>query len=270
MAAKRTWSWLCPGARLRLLRAKQVCNIGSAKELLVKDRGDGLRRSKLLIADSNLAVVEEITARVAHLNLETIWAPRWFDVIKFLIQHQPDAIILRDKLPDISGFEIARLIRTMSDAPILFISDHSDRSARKRGLLIGDEYFSLPGQWERLPGRMAALLKRHPHHVSRLSENYDDGYLKVDISKQVATREGNPIHLSNTEFHLLSYFICHRNQALSYSEILQDVWGDSNVGAKSEVAQYLRHLRRKIEVGSGHPVYFQSVRSVGYVFVSRT
>src|SRR5258706_14388780 len=161
-----------------------------------------MKRSTLLIADSNLAVVQEIRTRVAHLDLETICAASWPDLIECVIHRRPDAIILRDTWPDVGGFETARLIRAVSEVPILFISDHSDRLARQRGLQMGDEYISLPRQWDRLAVHMAILLNRYTKHVSGLSVIYDDGYLKVDISEQVATREGNLIHLSNTEFPL--------------------------------------------------------------------
>jgi DNA-binding response OmpR family regulator len=229
-----------------------------------------MKRSKVLIADSNPAVVQEITTQVGRLGLELLWTPSGHQVIQCLIHHEPDAIILRDTLPDFGGWETARLIRAISDAPIIFISDQPDRLSRNRALQLGDEYMSSPWQWERLPARLGALLKRYTNHASAMPDLYDDGYLKVDISGQLVTREGNPIGLSNTEFKLLSCFVRHPNQALSYAEILQRVWGHSYLKAKSDVSQYVRYLRQKIEVDPAHPVYIHSIRGSGYMFVSRS
>jgi two-component system phosphate regulon response regulator PhoB len=83
------------------------------------------------------------------------------------------------------------------------------------------------------------------------------------------TREGKPVDLSNTEFKLLSCFVRHPDRALTYLDILQSVWGHSYLKAKSDVSQYVRYLRQKIEIDPARPDYLQSVRGIGYLFASR-
>jgi DNA-binding response OmpR family regulator len=82
-------------------------------------------------------------------------------------------------------------------------------------------------------------------------------------------RSGKPVTLSNIEFKLLSCFVRHPNRALTYSDLLQSVWGHTYLKAKSDVSQYVRYLRQKIEAEPVNPVYFQSIRSIGYLFGSR-
>jgi two-component system response regulator MtrA len=228
-----------------------------------------MKRSKILIADNDSAVAQEICAQVTALGLETLWVTSGREVIKSFIRHTPDVVILRDDLPDLSGWETARLIRAISDTPIVFIADHPDRLSFNRALQLGDDFMTAPWQWERLPGRLAALLKRTPSHALPLPDLYDDGYLMVDISGHVITRNGKPVPLSNTEFKMLACFVRHPNCALTYSDLLQSVWGHTYLKAKSDVSQYVRYLRQKIEAEPVSPTYFQSIRSIGYLFVSR-
>jgi len=198
-----------------------------------------------------------------------LWAPNGREVIQSFIHHLPDAVILRDNLPDFNVWETARLIRAISDTPIIFISDQNDQLSRNRGLQLGDEIMTPPWQWERLPVRLAALLKRAPSHSPSLPELYDDGYLTVDICGHRVARNGELVELSNTEFKLLSCFVRHPNCTLTYLDILQSVWGHSYLKARSDVSQYVRYLRQKIEMDPARPDYLQSIRGIGYLFASR-
>jgi len=152
-----------------------------------------MKRGKILVADGDMAVVQEIRAQLTGLGFEMLWAPNGHEVIRSFIHFMPDAVILRDTLPDFDGWETARLIRAISDTPIIFISDHSDRLSRNRALQLGDDLMAPPWQWERLPARLAALLKRSANQASILPDLYDDGYLIVDISGRVVTRQGQPV-----------------------------------------------------------------------------
>src|SRR5258708_33989289 len=124
-----------------------------------------MKSGKILLVDGNSAVIDEIKCQLSRLGLELLWTANGREVIQSFIHHMPDAVILRDTLPDFNGWETARLIRAISDTPIIFISDQSDRLSRNRALQLGDDYMTPPWQWERLPGRLAALLRRSPNHT---------------------------------------------------------------------------------------------------------
>jgi DNA-binding response OmpR family regulator len=220
----------------------------------------------VLIVDGNVALVREIKAQMANLGLEGLWASGGREAIQLFLHHTPDAVILRETLPDFSGWETAELIRAISDVPVIFISDHSNRLSRNRALQLGDEYLTPPWRWDRLRARLTALLKRSSRQNSTLPDPYDDGFLKVDISGRAVTRAGMGIDLTHTEFKLLSCFVRHPNHALTHGEILQSVWGHTYLKAKSDVTLYVWHLRRKIEINPTQPAYLRTVRGVGYLF----
>ena len=86
----------------------------------------------ILVADGDVATVQEIRAQLARLSFGMLWAQNGREVIKSLIHYMPDAIILRDTLPDFDGWETARLIRAISDTPIIFISMAQASSTARR------------------------------------------------------------------------------------------------------------------------------------------
>jgi two-component system KDP operon response regulator KdpE len=223
----------------------------------------------VLIVDNNVALVREIKVQLVHLGLEGLWASGGREAIQLFLNHTPDAVILRDTLPDFSGWETAELIRAISDAPLIFLSDHPERLSRNRALQLGDEYLTPPWRWDRLRARLVVLLKRSAGRNNTLSDPYDDGFLKVDISGRAITRAGERIELTHTEFKLLSCFVRHPNHALSHSDILQSVWGHTYFKAKSDVTLYVWHLRKKIEANPARPTYLRTIRGVGYLFAPR-
>ena len=225
---------------------------------------------RVLIVDKDPALVREITSQVAHLGLEALWAGGGREAIQLFVRHTPEAVILSEVLPDFSGWEAAELIRTICDAPIIFLSRHPDRLSRNRALQLGDEYLTPPWQWDRLRARLAALLRRSTAPVASQPDPYDDGFLKVDLEAQHVTKAGKHVRLTKTEFKLLTCFVRHPNRALSHNEIVQSVWGHGYIEPKSAVTLYVWHLRRKIEADPSRPTYLQTIRGIGYFFSPRT
>jgi DNA-binding response OmpR family regulator len=228
-----------------------------------------MKTANVMLIDNDAAVVGQMRSHLAQAGLEAVAAGAGREAIQTFLRRPPDAVILRDTLPEISGWEIGELIREISAVPIIFISDRPDRLSRNRALQIGDDYMPAPWRWEWLVARLSALLKRSSAECPMLPAVYDDGYLRVDLQAQTAVRGGVPLNLTSTEFKLLSCFVRHPNRALGYSEILQSVWGHSYLKAKSDVSLYVRYLRQKIEVDMARPSYLQTVRGFGYLFAGR-
>jgi two-component system, OmpR family, KDP operon response regulator KdpE len=91
----------------------------------------------------------------------------------------------------------------------------------------------------------------------------------VDFARRLVTRDGRPVHLTDTEFKLLSCFVRKPNRVLSYDELLNQVWGHTHFGAKSHVSLYVRYLRKKLEDDPANPLYFTTEWGVGYSFRPR-
>ena len=116
-----------------------------------------------------------------------------------------------------------------------------------------------------LLSRAEALLRRAGE--GKLAQlKYNDGHLEIDIDKHQVLVKGKPIKLTPIEFRLLLYMQQHSGKALTYEQILDNVWGDEYRGSVNFVHVYISHLRNKIEKDARKPRYIQSVHGVGYIF----
>jgi len=218
---------------------------------------------QVLIINQDLVLARKLGTEIDSLGLRVLWARDGREAIRLFVRHAPDAVLLSDSLPDISVWDTAELIRSISDVPMLFLAKQADRLSRNRALQLGDEYLTPPWHWDRLRVRLAALMRRAPQEGARSPDPYDDGYLVVDLERQNVSKAGQPLSLTRTEYRLLSCFVTHPNQTLSHSDLLESVWGYNYDSASAAVTLYVYQLRRKIEADPARPTYLQPIRSIG-------
>ncbi len=224
--------------------------------------------AKLLIIDPDREAASTLGGQLAQAGFETTQASSGREGIQRFLELMPQAVILRDAMPGLDGWDTARRIREMSNVPIVFISDRRDVFSMERALHIGDDYLAPPWNWERLAAKLTALLRRRREEHDELLI-YDDGRLTVDFVRRLVARNGRPVHLTDTEFKLLSCFVRKPNRVLTYDELLTQVWGHTHFGAKSHVSLYVRYLRKKLEDDPANPMYFNTEWGVGYSFRPR-
>lgn len=181
-------------------------------------------------------------------------------------QNNYDLLILDWMLPGNSGLEICQQVRSQGDVtPVLFLTAKDTVDDRVAGLDAGaDDYLVKPFELRELLARVRALLRRplaleSPTTPSRLS--FED--LELDITNQLAYRQGQLIDLSDKETQLLAYFIRHPNQLLTHDQIYQAVWGDQERPTSNALAAQMRLLRRKIEAKGTIPL-IHTVYGKGY------
>lgn len=223
-----------------------------------------MSKNAILVASSDHELADSIRTCLEHDGFDAVCVYRGRDGTRSFLESAPEAVILSDALPDMSGWEMAHRIRELSDAPILFILSRKDRFLVERALSVGDDYLAQPFSCDRLSIKLAVMLKRRAKVRSALV--YDDGHLRVDIARRQVSRNGDPIHLSDIEFKLLIYFVRNPDRVLEHDELLRNVWGHTYLGAKSHVSLYVRYLRRKLEKDPAQPTYFCTEWGVGYSF----
>jgi DNA-binding response OmpR family regulator len=199
------------------------------------------------------------------------WKDHGEDGIAFAQTQIPDLIILDVRLPDGSGFDLCRRMRTLKlKQPILMLTVRSDEMDKVLGLEMGaDDYLTKPFGIRELLSRIRALLRRAYGELS--STNMDLLYVRdilIDRSLGRATRGETPINLTPTEFRLLAYLAHHHGQALSRPQILDAVWdADAAVMDNRVVNVHIRRLREKIELDPSKPEVLLTVPGIGYRLV---
>jgi len=182
----------------------------------------------------------------------------------------PDVVLLDISMPKLNGWETCRLIREISNVPIIILTGRDDEIDKARGLDLGaDDYLTKPFGFVELQARIRATLRRaEMPSVNRTSQQktgiYQFDSLMVNVPMHMVTRKHVPIALTPTEFRLLEYLLRHANMVLSHHQLLSAVWGPEYSDAVELLKPTVSRLRQKIEEDPTHPNLIQTVHGVGY------
>jgi DNA-binding response OmpR family regulator len=189
---------------------------------------------------------------------------------------KPDLIILDLMLPELDGFEVARILRKEMSTPILMLTARDDEIDRVVGLEVGaDDYLTKPFSMRELMARVKAQLRRtrllqeemaKSGALQTKQEKLTFGDLTINLSRREVTRSDTPIPLKPKEYDLLEFFARHKGQMLSREFILERVWGWDYIGDSRTVDVHVRWLRQKIEDDASSPKRIVTVRGGGYRF----
>ncbi|MCW3107428.1 MAG: DNA-binding response regulator [Segetibacter sp.] len=182
-----------------------------------------------------------------------------------------DLIILDVMLPNVDGITVTETIRIQNnEVPILILSAKNSSADRVLGLKKGaDDYMVKPFNLEELLLRVDKLILKNKKLLDKetIGDTYEFGNNKVDFKAQVATTWNNmQIELSKKEVMLLKLLIENRNEVVTREKILQSVWGYNVFPTTRTIDNFILNFRKYFEKDSRNPVFFHSVRGVGYKY----
>ena len=182
-----------------------------------------------------------------------------------------DLIILDVMLPELDGITVCETIRLNSlDLPILILSAKNSSADRVLGLKKGaDDYLTKPFNLEELLIRVKNLIKKNEQISIKqpLPEIYQFGKNKIDFKGLAGfNKTGEKIMLTKKEGMLLKLLIENKNEVVTREKILQTVWGYNVYPTTRTIDNFILSFRKYFEADSRNPVYFHSVRGVGYKF----
>lgn len=219
---------------------------------------------KILVIDD-----EDSIRRILKLNLEShgfqvLEASSGSDGIEQIRNERPHAIILDLGLPDLSGLQVLKEIRTWSKVPIIVLTVRDEEST-KVGLLESgaDDYMTKPFSVPELIARINVSLRNHPEDGAA-SPIFESGDLKVDLIGRKVFIDNEEIHLTITEFNFLRLLIRHAGRVVSQENILSEIWGPAAVENAHYVRIYVGQLRKKIEKESSKPQHILTEPGIGY------
>jgi DNA-binding response OmpR family regulator len=188
--------------------------------------------------------------------------------IEFAQKHSPHLILLDIRLPDGSGFDYCRKMRSLGlHQPIIILTAQRDELDKVLGLEMGaDDYVTKPFSLRELVSRVRAQLRRAYGDYSAAESAVvviDD--LVLELATGQARRGDESINLTPTEFRLLAHLARHRGQALTRSQIVEAVWGYApDIDSEKTVNVHIRRLREKIELKPDQPTLILTVPGIGY------
>ena len=231
------------------------------------DQRGGVR---ILVVDDERRMIGFIRMNLeleGHLVLE---AHNGYEALEALRKDLPDIILLDVMMPELNGFETLRLVREISDVPVIMLTAKGEEDDRVYGLELGaDDYITKPFGPRELSSRVRAVLRRYASSTSNPQEAVlkIDERLSVDYNRREVIVNGEHIKLRPTEYRLLYHLIQNAGWTVPHEQLLAKVWGYEYREEAHYVRLYVNYLREKIEENPSEPVYILTERGVGYRFV---
>jgi two-component system response regulator RegX3 len=177
-------------------------------------------------------------------------------------------VVLDVMLPGLSGVEVCRALRAESDVPILMLTARDAVSVRVLGLELGaDDYVTKPFSSAELLSRVRAILRRRELDRAGGATLRKLGGLQIDLGRHEVLVDGERVHLTLSEFKVLSLLAEQPDAVVSRRELMQHLWASEHVGDEHACEVHISNLRRKIERDPTQPERLVTVRGSGYKLV---
>lgn len=223
----------------------------------------------ILIVEDEKRMARFIRLNLEHDGFQAIEVEKGQRAIEEIRDSMPDLVLLDIMLPDIDGFDVLKMIREVSDIPVIMLTAKGEEDDRVRGLELGaDDYVTKPFSPRELVSRVRAVLRRSEtvrgstHGLIEV-----DDRLKIDFDRRRVWVEGEEVKLRPTEYRLLYHLVKNAGWVLTHDQILVKVWGYEYRDEPHYVRLYVNYLRQKIEEDPSNPKYILTERGVGYRFI---
>jgi DNA-binding response OmpR family regulator len=220
---------------------------------------------KILVADDEQALLDTVRAYLIEAGLQVVTARNGREAV-FAFRHESPALVILDvMMPEMDGWDAARLIRKESQVPIVFLTARVDDIDHVTGLEIGaDDYLTKPFSPRVLVAHVRALLRRIYGDLGTVNPVWQVGELEVNSETRQVTCAGTRIELTPTEFELLATLIARPGRVFTRLELLDRLQGQSFAAFERAIDVHIKNLRAKIEPNPHEPEYIETVFGVGY------
>jgi two-component system phosphate regulon response regulator PhoB len=227
-------------------------------------------KTRILVVEDDTALGEMLVYNLASANFETTLVSDGDEAIGAILDEDPDLLILDWMLPNLSGIEICRQIRTKAETrnlPIIMLTAKGEDPDRVQGLDTGaDDYVVKPYSPAELIARVKALLRRSNPEKHDNILSFED--ISMDLTEHWVTRSGTPVKLGPTEYRLLKVFLEKPGRVYSREQLLDKVWGRDIYVESRTVDVHIRRLRQALNT-AGERDLIRTVRAAGYSLDSR-
>jgi two-component system KDP operon response regulator KdpE len=177
----------------------------------------------------------------------------------------PDVVLLDLGLPDISGFEVIAQLRGWSRAPIVVLSARGQEADKIAALDAGaDDYLTKPFGVGELLARLRVALRHHSRAAATDNREFVAGDLHVDLARRRVAVAGSEVHLTPTEYRLLTTLVQHAGKVLTHRQLLKEVWGPDCTHETHYLRVYVNQLRRKLGDDAARPQLLLTEPGIGY------
>ena len=221
---------------------------------------------KILIIDDEIHIVELLKFNLENNGYKVDYSYDGFDGYLKTKEFQPDLILLDWMLPNISGIDLLKKIRSDADLeqiPVIMLTAKNMEEDKLEGLHDGaDDYITKPFSVKEVLARISSVLRRYKYSTNEKEEVLKANDIQVNINKHTVTKNGEEVELTLKEFQILKLLIENRGNVLTRTFLLDKIWGYDYYGETRTLDVHIRHLRKKI--GDDDAQFIETIRGVGY------
>ena len=222
---------------------------------------------KILVVEDDYNILSMIQTVLDTNGYQVITAQRCQQGILMLSSHVPDLVVLDLGLPDMDGEEFIRIVRGSSMIPIIVLSARTDEQDKVSALDLGaNDYITKPFGTAELLARVRASLRINRMNLQSVSAAsvfaLDD--LLIDYDRRQVTVGEKTVHVTQTEFNILSYLSQHCGKVMTYSAIIRAIWGTQDDGSIKKLQVNMANIRKKLGCKPGENRYIINELGVGY------
>lgn len=222
---------------------------------------------KILVIDDEFQITRVLKRSLGSHRYDVRSASDGESGIELFRDFNPDLVITDLSMPEMSGIEVCRQVRKISEVPIIVLSVKGDESVKVEALDAGaDDYITKPFGMNELLARVRAALRRSTAEAEE-DRVFDVGDFSVDPANHAILQRRAELKLTPKEFELLSVLIKNHGRVLTHRALLAEVWGGNNTDQPEYLRVFIGSLRKKIEPDPAKPRYIITEPWVGYRFL---
>jgi two-component system, OmpR family, response regulator RegX3 len=225
------------------------------------------KRTVLLVEDEE-SITAPLSEALSREGFEPVVAGTAAEALELAASRSPDLVLLDLMLPDGSGLDVCRELRSRSSVPIIMVTARGEEMDRVVGLEVGaDDYVVKPFSAREVIARIRAVLRRTAAApAAAAAEVVEIGDLRVDAARRSAALADEPLELSRKEFDLLRLLVESAGTVVTRERLIDEVWDTNWFGSTKTLDVHISGLRKKLGDDPTTPRYIHTVRGVGFRF----
>jgi len=221
----------------------------------------------ILVVEDEESFRDALQYMLTREGFDVVIAPNGAEGIKLFDSKNPDLVLLDLMLPEVSGTDVCKHIRSKSSTPVIMLTAKDTEIDKVVGLELGaDDYVTKPFSTRELLARIRAVMRRGGEVELDAIGAIEGGPIRMDVERHTLTVNGVAVPMPLKEFELLEFLMRNSGRVLTRGQLMDRVWGSNYVGDGKTLDVHIKRIRSKIEPDPANPVYLSTIRGLGYRF----
>lgn len=223
--------------------------------------------TKVLLVEDERSIREALRLALGRESFHVLVAGLGADAMRIIKEQAPDIIVLDVGLPDTTGFELCKQLRSFSDIPVIFLTARGEEIDRVLGLELGaDDYMTKPFSPRELVARLRSILKRTRAGAGALPPPPSSAALRVDEAHACIRYNGQALPFTRAEYTIVATLIAANGRVLSRSQMLAGGWDAPDMTSERTIDVHIRSIRAKLRAAGADAAGIETHRGFGYSF----